>query len=30
MTEDALRAWFWAAVVLLALAAWIIWYTLVA
>jgi len=27
MSEDALRAWFWAAVILLALAVWVVWYT---
>jgi hypothetical protein len=25
MNEDALRGWFWAAVIVLALAIWIIW-----
>lgn len=27
MSDDALRAWFWAAVIVLALAPWVIWYT---
>ena len=25
MNEDALRSWFWAAVIVLALAIWVIW-----
>jgi hypothetical protein len=29
MSEDALRGWFWTAVVVLALALWIIWYMVV-
>jgi hypothetical protein len=28
MNEDALRGWFWAAVIVLALAIWIIWGSL--
>jgi hypothetical protein len=27
MSEDALRGWFWAAVIVLALAVWVVWYT---
>ena len=26
MSEDALRGWFWAAVIVLALAVWVVWY----
>jgi hypothetical protein len=26
MSESALRGWYWTAVVVLALASWIIWY----
>jgi hypothetical protein len=25
MTEDALRSWFWASVIVIALAIWVIW-----
>jgi hypothetical protein len=29
MSEDALRGWYWAGVIVLALALWVIWYMLV-
>jgi hypothetical protein len=29
MSEDALRGWYWAAVIVLALALWVVWYVLV-
>jgi hypothetical protein len=29
MNEDALRGWFWTAVIVFALAMWIIWYEIV-
>ena len=29
MSEDALRRWYWAGVIVLALALWVVWYMLV-
>jgi hypothetical protein len=29
MSEEALRGWYWAGVIVLALALWIVWYMLV-
>jgi hypothetical protein len=29
MSEDALRGWYWAGVIVSALALWVVWYMLV-
>jgi hypothetical protein len=29
MSEEALRGWYWAGVIVLALALWVVWYMLV-
>jgi hypothetical protein len=28
MSEDALRGWYWAVVIVLCLASWVLWYML--
>jgi hypothetical protein len=29
MSEETLRGWYWAGVIVLALASWVVWYMLV-